>query len=719
MKTSPKRRISVVVCCMMAFGLLSFARAGASVARVPRPEARDVALSAGPGVSRVERMLTLPIRANLLGVTYTGDEATVQLRYRVVGKGWSAWETVEASDIGPDGFAHEGVATRKASEPVWVGTADRVAVRVEAVSGRLHDVRLHAINTLGNAKPRSWALRALASAGSWLSKPLLTASPVKAVPARPSIVTRAGWGADERWRRCCPRYAPTVEVAFIHHTVSPNNYSWSEAPALMRAIYRYHRYSLDYDDIAYNFVVDRFGRVFEGRAGGVDRTVIGAHTEGMNSKTTGIALLGTFSSAYPSSGMMVSLKKLLAWKLDVHHIPPFGVVQMTSGGSNKLRKGQVVSMNRISGHRDAQATDCPGNRIYAQLPDIRKTITPWGAPKFYLNSSPLVLRRDGDGVNETVGSKIWLSSQLNYRFTFKDQTGNITKVAEGSGTVGEASWDGIQPLTQASAQTGTGTLTIEAWNASGTRATPATVPIYVVSVHPAATLLSDETTVTFIDDEGRSRSVGSAAVFASWFRNGESVSTAPAELARYTPSTPLGFRDGTLLKTPDGKYHIVTAGMKRTFADTAIFNALGYTDEIAIPAPQAEADALQSSTPVSNAAAHPDGSVVVDGNKVSWVVTGGQKRKVPSLPVRRSWYRDGEVVPATAADMALPEGQGITFRPGTLLKTPDAQYWLVSQGTRRVFVQTGFMSALGYRTSAALSTPWADIMILPYGTPIQ
>jgi len=149
-----------------------------------------------------------------------------------------------------------------------------------------------------------------------------------AMTTRPAIVSRAGWGADESLRRHAPEYSDTVKAAFVHHTVQANSYAPSESAALIRADYVYHVRSRGWNDIGYNFLVDRYGRVFEGRYGGVTKAVLGAHAGGFNTDTTGVALLGTFTTARAPAGMVAALERLLAWKLDLTHVDPLGLTAL-------------------------------------------------------------------------------------------------------------------------------------------------------------------------------------------------------------------------------------------------------------------------------------------------------------------------------------------------------------------------------------------------------
>ncbi|AVV42287.1 N-acetylmuramoyl-L-alanine amidase [Streptomyces sp. P3] len=190
---------------------------------------------------------------------------------------------------------------------------------------------------------------------------------------RPSIVTRRGWGADEKLRESGFRYTTKVKAAFVHHTASGNSYSCSQAPSVIRGIYRYHVRSMGWRDIGYNFLVDKCGRIYEGRAGGVAEPVLGAHTLGFNSNSMGIAVLGTFTSAKPNSATVNAVARLTAWKLGLFGANPKGKTYLTSGGGNLYAKGRNVRLNVISGHRDGFATECPGKQLYGRLGTARST----------------------------------------------------------------------------------------------------------------------------------------------------------------------------------------------------------------------------------------------------------------------------------------------------------------------------------------------------------
>ncbi len=190
---------------------------------------------------------------------------------------------------------------------------------------------------------------------------------------RPRIATRRGWGADEKLRERGFVYTKKVKVAFVHHTASGNGYRCAQAPSVIRGIYRYHVKSMGWRDIGYNFLVDKCGNIYEGRAGGVAKPVRGAHTLGFNTNSMGIAVLGTFGSRKPPAVAVDAIAGLTAWKLGLHGGNPRGKTYLKSGGGNLYRKGKNVRLNVISGHRDGFATECPGRQLYRKLGKARTT----------------------------------------------------------------------------------------------------------------------------------------------------------------------------------------------------------------------------------------------------------------------------------------------------------------------------------------------------------
>ncbi|MEU6774171.1 N-acetylmuramoyl-L-alanine amidase [Streptomyces sp. NPDC046759] len=203
----------------------------------------------------------------------------------------------------------------------------------------------------------------------------------------PTVVTRAGWGADECARESgYPTYGSGVKVMFVHHTDTTNNYSCADSPAIVRGIYAEHL-NQGWRDLGYNFLVDKCGTIFEGRFGGMALPVVGAQTYGFNTNSMGVAAIGTytdlsggdstastFGGAAPSQAMLASIARIAAWKFGMTDVNPgTATASLPEGASDSygFKLGTSYSFNAISGHRNGFATDCPGNQLYNALSTIR------------------------------------------------------------------------------------------------------------------------------------------------------------------------------------------------------------------------------------------------------------------------------------------------------------------------------------------------------------
>ncbi|MGW5246944.1 N-acetylmuramoyl-L-alanine amidase [Streptomyces sp. NPDC004129] len=201
-------------------------------------------------------------------------------------------------------------------------------------------------------------------------------APPSTVP-EPPIVSRAGWGADESISPEAPEYNADVKAVFVHHTDGANDYSCADSPSIVRSIYAYHVQVSGWKDIGYNFLVDKCGTLFEGRKGGVDLPVFGAHTYGWNRESAAVAVLGDYTTTSATNAALASIARLAAWKLGQYGADPAGTTQLTAGATQKnyfgasFTAGSTYTFQRISGHRDGYNTECPGGSLYDQLPTIR------------------------------------------------------------------------------------------------------------------------------------------------------------------------------------------------------------------------------------------------------------------------------------------------------------------------------------------------------------
>jgi N-acetylmuramoyl-L-alanine amidase len=351
------------------------ATAGAIAAGMVRPGGTLALLSGPPRPTVWEQALgrlpaagaTIELRrsADLVGVEWRAPaEAGVALRFRGPDGGWSRWASAGAHGHAPDGPAAAGSIV---GDPVWMGGATAVEVRA---SRALIGVRLHLVDVSGGVGARRQAPSPPAAAAA-----LALATPVLAAGAgQPPIIARRAWAQGMAPPRVSPAYG-AVRMAFVHHTENPNGYAPGEVPAMLRAIYAYHRFARGWNDIGYNFVVDLYGRIFEARAGGIDEPVVGAQAGGYNLASTGVAILGSFAETPISPAARDALERLLAWKLSLHGVPAMGrvTVRVNPAGASfsKFPANAHVPLARISGHRDADSTDCPGNALYGELPAIR------------------------------------------------------------------------------------------------------------------------------------------------------------------------------------------------------------------------------------------------------------------------------------------------------------------------------------------------------------
>jgi hypothetical protein len=281
----------------------------------------------------------------------------ILVRFRTKG-GWSLWRPAPLLRDLPDPSSGEGIG-KAGTSPLVVEPSDGVQVQVSgSVPPELNITLIHAAPLAGDARLVAGSTsRSLARAAVGVAMPL--------------VYTRAQWGANESWRDGPPRYNSTILQAHVHHSASGNGYAQGDVPALIRSFYRYHTHSLGWSDIAYNFLVDSFGTIWEGRYGGMDQPVRGAHTLGFNNNSTGFCVIGNFESVHPTQPTLDSLAKLAAWKLAMYGRDPQGLTEVKSEGSDKFPKGRVVTLPVIDGHRDTNDTACPGGNLYAQIVTVR------------------------------------------------------------------------------------------------------------------------------------------------------------------------------------------------------------------------------------------------------------------------------------------------------------------------------------------------------------
>ena len=294
--------------------------------------------------------------ASTLGVSFPAGTRASSVSLRVTRAGVvGPWIELTLGDSAPDPGSPEPEVV--ATDPVWtdeLGPGAVVEVRLPAEDAG--HARLEVVDPGPAATSRTAAALA-ASASS----------------AGPPVRSRAEWGADESLRRGEVEHSATIRAAVVHHTADGGDCSAAQVPSVIRGMYRYHTQTLGWNDLGYNFVVDRFGGIWEGRAGGTTRPVVGAHAGGFNAETFGVSMMGDSTSTAPSEACLRSVAAVIAWKFALHDLDADAPARLTSagGGTARYPAGETVSLRTINGHRDVGYTACPGDVGYTRMDDER------------------------------------------------------------------------------------------------------------------------------------------------------------------------------------------------------------------------------------------------------------------------------------------------------------------------------------------------------------
>jgi uncharacterized protein with LGFP repeats len=360
-----------------------------------RPPAHDTQLAEQPliglGGGVTVRELTQDTPFSL--VALTGDLAGTSTRVRAKRPdgSWGRWYQTEYETAAPDkdGAGTAGPAGGpRSTDPVFVGTTTTVQIAVtrpidapvtQPPTG-LTPTEKPDVGGLGyrpatKEQPFGQNISAIlisppqAPAGTQWTPPTGVTMPGQAPP----IISRAEWGADESLRCGSPQYDRAVRAGVVHHTAGSNDYSPLESAGIVKAIYTYHSKTLGWCDIAYNALVDKYGQVFEGSAGGLTKPVEGFHTGGFNRDTWGVAMIGNFDDVAPTPLQIRAVGRLFGWRLGMVDVDPKGTVELESTGSSytTFPAGAIAKLPTIFTHRDVGNTDCPGNAAYALMDEIR------------------------------------------------------------------------------------------------------------------------------------------------------------------------------------------------------------------------------------------------------------------------------------------------------------------------------------------------------------
>ncbi|MFF2832692.1 FG-GAP-like repeat-containing protein [Cellulosimicrobium cellulans] len=392
----------------------------------------------------------------VVGVTWEHGTATdalaVEVRTRT-GDRWSEWQHVspEPTERTSD---DDGVVGRDGTEPFLAGVVDVVEVAVRDDGAGPRDVRLAVVDeandgavveedggtdgaagtpdhdgfadlSAADVETVAWTPSAVqgAAALDQAAVGTIASSPAK----RPTIYSRVAWGANESIATWTPATG-RITAATVHHTVGTNSYTAGQVPSLIRGIYTYHAQSRGWGDIGYNFLVDKYGRVWEGRKGGVDRAIVAAHASGYNSVAFGVSVMGNYDVAVVPGAVVSAVAQVIAWKFDLHGVT---TAARTSVGG--------VTRPTVFGHRDVGQTACPGRYLYDRLPEIRSRVAALRG-----EASGRIYRRDlgGDSFADLLvrgSSRVVLQTTTGSGFATPATIGSGWPAAR---TISPGDWDG-------------------------------------------------------------------------------------------------------------------------------------------------------------------------------------------------------------------------------------------------------------------------------------
>lgn len=626
-----------------------------------------------------------------LGVSWSPSHpAPANLRFRTStdGRRWTSWTPLDATDNGPDAaLTHEPLP--HSSDPVWVGHARFADVRWAGNAAR--DVKLNVIDPGAD--------------------PVLPASSAAASPRQPSIITRAEWGADESLRKDPPEYAEPLQMIFVHHTATTNSYAASDSASIVRGIYAYHVKTNGWNDIGYNFLIDRYGQIFEGRYGGMTRSLVGAHTLGFNSHSAGISMIGTFGSVVPPSPAMTSLKNLLAWRLDKAYISPGGRATMTSGGNPRYSTGTKVTLQNISGHRDVYDTDCPGQSLYNLLPGIRTSVAGIGDPKMYAPTlSASTITPNGDGLADASTLTARFSSTVGWVVAVLDPNGKTWFSKSGKGTSLSVGWNGKNSAGTV-APHDVYRFVINANNAHGKMA-QAIVPLTLWRFRNG-TLFRTTSGWSGILTGGKLGHLVALPALHTRYADVERIDISEAVRSVYPAGPDLGFRNGTLVRS--GGTFLISAGQRRPIS-SATMTSLGFDARAIIDTTAAALTPTPQGAAVGSS--YPDGSALYSSNGQEAQYISTLPRPFETKAIRQS-YQIRDVDRAGPADSDVTESQTMTpipFRDGSLIRlTGTTTVYVIADGKRHSFSSRHLFDVMGYDMGNVKDVTATELAVNPDG----
>lgn len=604
----------------------------------------------------LSQILRADFEFNALALNWQAEQpAGTKIEFKIRFLGEATWRDILPLEDFKDGFVPDGFW----SELIFADSAQ--LFQYQAILSTSEPQKTPQLNSVEFVYIDS-------SSGPKLSQSQITAT-------APTIIPRAGWGADESLMTWPPEYA-VVNKEIVHHTVTANG---AEPMSTIRSIYYYHAVTLGWGDIGYNYLVDQFGNIYEGRYGG--NRVIGGHTYGYNAGSVGIAVLGTYSDVPINSSSFNSLATLAAWKAYENHI-----------GIN------------LFGHRDFQATACPGNAFYAQLPALRVAaqnklneflqyalITSDQTTKVYLLyenkkywiTSPDVFNDWGFSWS----SILWLPDETLQSYNDGD---NLTNLSQGLGDP-----DGkVYYMENGVRRWIVDRSTFDAWNFQDSDISDLPYVFlmrYSVGSNITRLVTTANNSKVYYVESGQKRWITSPAVFNAWGFSWSNICWVRSALLNTLSQ---GSDMGRIAKDASENLYLIDLGQKRK-AQNQILSAWGFDSSSAI-----------SSDRLNILANGGDLTIIASalGQARVFLIDLGKKRWIINPETFSAWNFSLANISWVSLDFlnSIPEDQRLTY---LINETSTGKVYLIQTGQRRWITNPATFNIYGYN--------WRDIVNQP------
>ena len=433
-KRGLRRGFNLLGIPVVAIGLLAVGQVDISPLRYPATTG-ELQIEASPAAGGLQRSEPFQVTTTAVGLLFSGGSGDAAIRVSDDGVHWGEWTPMHVEEHTPDAGTGEGDG-RVGTEAIFTGGADWFQIQYSDSS----DPTVAFVDTTGASLGLLDRMQSQLARLEWS-----TDDRVLAAPDQPEILPRSSWGGDD----CVGEdveYATNTraEVLFVHHTLhsaNSNAYTADQVPELLYAICAFHVSGRGWHDIGYNTLIDSAGRIWEGRGGGIDEPVRGAHAAGFNSTSVGVAFIGDHALAPPSQIAQDAFVEYAAWRLDVAHVDPYSSPVVVSRDSPTVPDGVAIPLRAISGHRDVGTTSCPGNVGYNLINSLTDRVAQVAGPHIY-GGWPSVDPVPGNEVEGYEPTRFTFETTIDssWRFELFDPEGNLIISEDGAGTSGVIDW---------------------------------------------------------------------------------------------------------------------------------------------------------------------------------------------------------------------------------------------------------------------------------------